>query len=219
MTTRRFALAAGLAFAAGPALAARSKPAAKAKAPKGNGAPGDMTLGSPKAKLQVVEYASLSCPHCARFNATVFPAFKAKYVDTGKVRYTLREMLTPPAQVAAAGFLLARCAGPAKYFKVVDEVFKSQARWGEGDGDIRPIFLEIAKNNGVSEDQFAACLDDQAALQALQARVQAAIDAGVNSTPTFFINGKKVFEGEVTMAQLDQAIAEASKPSKPTSGG
>ena len=167
-----------------------------------------MSLGSPKAKVQVVEYASLSCPHCARFNSEVFPGFKAKYVDTGKVRYTLREMLTPPAQVAAAGFLLARCAGPAKYFKVVDEVFKSQPRWA--DGQIKPIFQEIAKNNGLSDAQFEACLTDQAALKALNGRVQAAIDAGVDSTPTFFIGGEK-HEGEMTLDQLDAAIAEAAK--------
>jgi len=119
-SSRRLLLSAVLALAAGAALAA---PATKLPP-----APGDMSLGSPKARVQVVEYASLSCPHCARFNAEVFPAFRAKYVDTGKVRYTLREMLTPPAEVAAAGFLMARCAGPGKYFKVVDEVFRIIAR-------------------------------------------------------------------------------------------
>jgi len=207
MPTRRFALAAALsaalAVAAGPALAA-----APAKAPaKLPAQAGDMTLGSPKAKVQVVEYASLSCPHCARFHEDVFPAFKAKYVDTGKVRFTFREMLTPPAEVAAAGFLLARCAGPAKYFKVIGEVFASQSRW---DGDLKPIFVEIAKGDGLTEAQFDACLTDQAALQALNGRVKAAIDAGVDSTPTFFVNGKK-FEGEMSLQQLDAAIAAAAK--------
>jgi protein-disulfide isomerase len=195
--TRRLVLAAALALSAGAVLAAPAKP------------PGDMSLGSPKAKVQVVEYASLSCPHCARFNNDVFPAFKARYVDTGQVRYTLREMLTPPAQVAAAGFLLARCAGPGKYFKVVDEVFRSQPRWTQGDGDIRPIFLEIANNNGLSETQFDACLKNPDSLAALQSRVQAAVDAGVNSTPTFFVNGKKVGEGEMSLEQLGAAIAAA----------
>ena len=79
--------------------------------------PDDMSLGNPKAKVQVIEYASLSCPHCAHFNETIFAPFKTKWVDTGKVRYTLKEMLTPPQQVAAAGFLMARCAGPAKSAK------------------------------------------------------------------------------------------------------
>jgi protein-disulfide isomerase len=216
MTTRRLALAAVLALGATVALAAPAKPHAKAEAgkpgPEAKGPPADFSLGSPKAKIQVVEYASLSCPHCARFNIDVFPAFRARYVDTGQVRYTLREMLTPPAQVAAAGFLLARCAGPDKYFKVVDEVFRSQPRWTQGDGDIRAIFLEIGKNNGLSEAQFDACLTDQAGLTALQGRVQAAVDSGVNSTPTFFVNGKKVSEGEMSLEALDAAIAAAKKP-------
>jgi protein-disulfide isomerase len=166
-----------------------------------------MNLGSPKAKVQVVEYASLSCPHCARFNADAFPAFKAKYVDTGKVRYTLREMLTPPAEVAAAGFMLARCAGPGKYFKVVDAVFRSQSQW---DGDIKPLFLGIARNNGLTDAQFEACLTNQDNLKGLNARVKAAIDAGVSSTPTFFVNGVK-YEGEQTLDKLDAAIAAARK--------
>jgi protein-disulfide isomerase len=155
----------------------------------------------------VVEYASLSCPHCARFNADVFPAFKAKYVDTGKVRYTLREMLTPPAEVAAAGFMMARCAGPGKYFAVVDAVFRSQDKW---DGDIKPVFLGIAKKNGMTDAQFESCLTSQANMDAVNKRVKAAIDLGVSSTPTFFINGKK-YEGEQTLDKLDLAIAAAGK--------
>ena len=91
-------------------------------------APGDMSLGDPKARIHVVEYLSLSCPHCAHFNETVFPALKAKYVDKGRVYYTVRELLTPPENVAAAGFLMARRAGPARYFTVVDQVFRSQPR-------------------------------------------------------------------------------------------
>lgn len=203
MATRRHALISALAVAltvaAGSSLAAPAKLPAQA---------GDMTLGSPKAKVQVIEYASLSCSHCANFHNDVFPAFKAKYIDTGKVHFTFRELLTPPAEVAAAGFLLARCAGPTKYFKVVGEVFASQERWTEGD--LKPIFVEIAKANGLSEAQFDACLTDKAALEALNGRVKAALDLGVNSTPTFFVNGKK-FEGEMSLQQLDAAITAAGK--------
>jgi len=194
----RLALTFALAFAGAAVAAAPTKLAPRAD---------DMSLGSAKAKVQVVEYASLSCPHCARFNADVFPGFKAKYVDTGKVRYTLREMLTPPAEVAAAGFMMARCAGPAKYFKVVDEVFRSQDRWGE---QIQPVFLGIAKQNGMTEAQFAACLTDEAAQKEINTRVKAALDLGVDSTPTFFVNGKK-YEGELSLQQLDAAIVAAGK--------
>jgi len=210
--TRRLALIAALApivaLALGLAPWAPAAAATKAKPAKLAAAPGDMSLGSPRAKVQVVEYASLSCPHCAKFNNEVFPAFKAKYVDSGQVRYTLREMLTPPAEVAAAGFMLARCAGPAKYFTVVDQVFKSQPQWA--DGKIKPIFVQIAKDNGLDEARFDACLNNKEGLAALRSRVAAAVAAGVNSTPTFLINGK-TYQGELTMEQLDAAIAEAKK--------
>jgi protein-disulfide isomerase len=200
--TRRVAIAAAagvVALAAAPAWAAPA-------------APGDMNLGNPKARVHVVEYLSLTCPHCAHFNAEVYPAFKAKYVDTGKVYYTVRELLTDPAQVAAAGFLLARCNGGSKYFKIVDEVFKSQPRWQSGQ--IKPIFVEIAKANGVTEAQFEACITDQKAQEALEARVQYAIDTDkVTGTPTFFVNGVAMPNDHVpTLAELDAAIAKAAKP-------
>jgi protein-disulfide isomerase len=197
---RRSVLAAA-ALALGAGRAALAAPAA---------APAEMSLGNPKAKVQVVEYASLSCSHCAAFNAEVFPAFKKKYVDTGRVRYTLREFLTQPANVAAAGFLTARCAGPAKYFSVVDGVFRSQAEWGAGD--VKPSLLKVARANGLTEAQFEACLKDQAALDALVARVQKAQQDGITATPTFVINGRKVKEGVMTLPELDAAIAAAGQP-------
>jgi protein-disulfide isomerase len=172
--------------------------------------PDDMSLGNPKAKVEVIEYASLSCPHCAHFNETIFAPFKAKWVDTGKVRYTLKEMLTPPQQVAAAGFLMARSAGPAKYFKVVDEVFRSQPRWE--NGKIKAVFLEIGAVNGLNEAQFNACLTDEKGQDALNARAQRAAQVdGVNSTPTLFINGKQIDPLPQSPAEMDAAIEAALK--------
>lgn len=196
--TRRAALAIAAAFAAGSVMAA---PAAL---------PDDMSLGNPKARIHVIEYASLSCPHCAHFNETVFAGFKTRWVDTGKVRYTLKEMLTAPEQVAAAGALLARCAGPAKYFKVVDEVFRSQPRWA--DGKIKSVLMEIAAANGVSADQFNACMQDQAALDALTLRAKRAFEVdGVDSTPTVFVNGVKLNPLPQSPAEMDAAIAKVLK--------
>jgi len=170
----------------------------------------DMSMGSPTAKIQVIEYASLSCPHCGHFNETIFPSLKSKYIDTGKVRYTLKEMLTEPTTVAAAGFLIARCAGPAKYFTVVDQVFRSQPRWQSGN--IKPIFREIAAANGVDEAHFDACLTDQAGIEAISARARRAAEQdGVNSTPTLFINGQKLEGVPQTPQDLDAAIAAATK--------
>ncbi|MFN3524254.1 MAG: DsbA family protein [Phenylobacterium sp.] len=172
---------------------------------------GDMSLGDPNAKVKVVEYASASCTHCASFAINVFPEFKAKYIDTGKVHYTLKEFLTPPNELAAAGFLIARCAGKDKYFTVLDGVFRNQAEMFT-TGDMRGGLLKVAQSAGMTEEQFNACVSDSEALKALNARVERAVKQDkITGTPTFFVNGKKIAEGEVTLAQLDAAIAEASK--------
>lgn len=178
----------------------------------GGPATGDaMSMGDPNAKVKMIEYASVTCSHCATFNNEVFPEFKKKYIDTGKVHYTLKEFLTPPENVASAGFLLARCAGKDKYFGVVDAIFHSQEQMFIS-GDPRATLLTVAKSAGMSEDQFNKCLSDEKAREALNSRVETAIRSdGVSSTPTFFINGKKVKEGAMTMAELDAAVAEASK--------
>ena len=178
------------------------------------GAPGpeDMTMGNPDAKVLVAEYASVACPHCAAFNNDIFPAFKAKYVDTGKVHYVLHEMLVggqAEQALAAAGFLLARCAGKDKYFAVTDEIFKAQSQIFASQ-DLRGGLLRIAQSMGMTEPQFNACIGDQTALKALDARVEKAGKDGVDSTPTFIINGQKLV-GEQTLATLDQAIAKAEK--------
>ena len=186
------------------ALTGCARPAAQAD-------PAAMSMGDPNAKVHVEEYASTTCTHCGRFANEVFPAFKARYIDTGKVRYTLHEFLTPPQGVAAAGFLTARCAGPEKYFEVIDTLFKGQAEM-YAKGDASDLLHKAAEVGGLSEEQFNACISDEAARNALVARVQKAIDERhVNATPTFFINGKKVKEGEMSLAELDAAVAEASK--------
>ena len=182
------------------------------RAGKGAASTEDMSLGDSNAKVKVVEYASATCPHCARFNADVFPAFKAKYIDTGKVHYTFKEFLTPPNDVAAASFLLARCAGKDKYFTVVDSVFRSQEQMFGGAETPRDVLLRIAQSAGMTEQQFNACVGDEAALKALNARVEKAMRTDkINSTPTFVINGKTVKEGEISLAELDAAIAAAAR--------
>jgi protein-disulfide isomerase len=170
----------------------------------------DMSLGNPKARVKVVEYASASCLHCAHFNNDVFPAFRKKYIDTGKVHYTLREMLTPPANFAAAAFVTARCAGPGRYFTVLDTVYRGLENLYEG-GDPGALLTKAGAAGGLSKDKVQACLSDQAAAEALDARVAQAREAGVSATPTFFVNGKMVAQGAMTLPQLDAAIAAAGK--------
>src|SRR5581483_1885730 len=131
----------------------------------------DMTLGDPNAKVTVIEYASATCPHCARFNNEVFPSFKAKYIDTKKIRYVFREFLTPPQEVAAAAFLTARCAGKDKYFSVLDAVFHGQQQMFEG-GDPRTFLMHIAQSAGLTDQQFDACVSNDDAIKALNDRVQ-----------------------------------------------
>ncbi len=179
------------------------------KAPKADAA--DMSMGDAKAKVQMIEYASASCSHCARFNNDVFPAFKAKYIDSGKVHYTFKEFLTPPVEVAAAGFLTARCAGKDKYFSVLDAIFHSQEEMFQ-TGDMRGVLLRVAQSAGMTEAQFNSCITDETALKALNARVDNATkNDKISGTPTFIINGKQVASGEVTLQQLDAAVADASK--------
>jgi protein-disulfide isomerase len=167
-----------------------------------------MALGSPKAPVTVIEYASVGCPHCGVWAREVFPVFKAKYVDTGRVRFVFHELLTGDPALAAAGFLLARCVAPTKYFQVVDAIFADQDRIA-AEGPAGQL-LQIAKTAGLSEAQYSACLADEAALDALNARTEKdARDHGVTGTPTFFVGGEKL-TGEQSLAALDAAIAHAA---------
>ena len=171
------------------------------------GGDGENSMGNANAKVTMIEYASVTCPHCARFNEEVFPAFKAKYIDTGKVRYIFREFLTPPQQVAAAGFLIARCAGKDKYFSVVDAIFHSQQEMFTQGGDIRGILFRIGRSAGLTDDKINTCVQDEKALKDLNDRFEKAINVDkIDGTPTFVINGKKMESGEKTLAQLDAEI-------------
>jgi protein-disulfide isomerase len=170
----------------------------------------EYVMGDPSAKVSVTEYASVACPHCAKFDAQVFPALKAKYIDTGKVRFALREMLVGDqgmVQVAAAGFMLARCAGQDRYFQVVEAMYRAQPEIFN-TGDLKGVLTRIAKDNGLSEPQMEACVSDQAGLDALNARVKLADADHVQGTPTFLVNGRKLDEHgkEPDLALFDAAL-------------
>jgi protein-disulfide isomerase len=201
------------------ALSALAAPALAAAPPL----PEDMSLGNSKAPVTVVEYASASCPHCARFNNNIFPAFKKAYIDSGKVHYVFREFLTPPVEVAAAGFLVARCAGQQKYFEVLDDFFRGQANAYE-TGDVKGLIMSAGQKAGLSEAQINACLSDEAAIKSLNDRVEHYVqNDGVNATPTFVVNGKKLpdLDHEVTLQDLSNAIDPLLKGGKahgPTHG-
>ena len=164
----------------------------------------DLALGPDDAKVTVVEYASMTCGHCAHFTTDVWPEFKKKYVDTGKVRYVFREF--PLDNLAAAASMLARCTGKDKTFPLIEVLFEKQKEWAFGEGNPVPRLFEIAKQAGFTQDSFDKCLTDQKLLDDITAgRTRAADVFGVSATPTFFINGKKL-DGAPTMEKLDAAI-------------
>jgi len=174
--------------------------------------PADHLLGNPKAKVTIIEYGSVACPICGRFNVTVMPDLKTKYIDTGKARYVFRPMLTGVPTIAVAGTRLAECAGKDRYFDVVDKVMRGQAEyyaWGENDMLARPVLLRIASDFGFNEDAYNKCVLDAAAIKALNASNRAYIEAGIDSTPTFFINGKRFEYHGGGIAEFDKAIAAA----------
>ena len=177
---------------------------------KGGAAEGDMGLGAAEgAKVTVVEYASVTCSHCAAWNAEVWPELKAKYVDNKKIRFVFREFPTPPQDIAVAGFLIARCAGEDKYFDVVHDIMASQTEWQAGVNP-RTTLFRAAAAAGLSESQTQACISDKSAIEAMEKRIRAGIDAGVTGTPTFLVNGVKAVDS--SLAGLSQVIdAELAK--------
>jgi protein-disulfide isomerase len=163
---------------------------------------GDRTLGKDDAPVTIVEYASMTCPHCAHFHESTYPELKKRYIDTGKVRFIFREYPLDP--LAAGASMLARCADKEQFYPLIETLFQQQRQWAVE----KPIpqLMAIAKQAGMSEQKFNACLSDQKMLEAMQAEQKRATDKfGVNSTPTLFINGKKQVGG-VSIDDLAKVI-------------
>ncbi|MDZ5698810.1 DsbA family protein [Chelativorans sp. M5D2P16] len=165
------------------------------------GALPERAQGAEDAPVTIVEYASMTCSHCASFHVNTYPALKEQYIDTGKVRLILREFPFDPR--AEAGFMLARCADN-KYFAMVDVLFKQQRSWAAAQ-DARGALLNIAKLAGFSQESFEACLTDQQLLDDVRAVRARGADFGVEATPTFFINGKK-YSGAMSIEQMSAII-------------
>lgn len=171
----------------------------------------EMALGKTDAPVKIVEYMSMTCPHCAHFHNTTFDAIKQKYVDTGKVEFVLREFPFDPR--AAAAFMLARCnpqkpedlATPEQYFPMVAMLFKQQQVWAAAD-DGRGALLQMSKLAGFTEDSFTKCLTNQKLLDEVNAtRERGSKDFGVNATPTFLINGKR-YSGDMPVDTMSALI-------------
>jgi len=174
------------------------------------GALPDMSLGKADAPVTIVEYASATCPHCAHFHETTFPELKKRYIDTGKVHFIFREFPLDP--LAAAAFMLARCAGKDdsnRYFAMIDTLFRQQKEWAV-QKPIPPL-LAIAKQAGFTEATFNECLANQDLLDSIEKVRQRAIDDfKVKSTPTFFVNGTE-HDGALTIENMAKLIDEQLK--------
>lgn len=165
----------------------------------------DIAIGPADAKVTVVEYASMTCGHCANFALKVFPEFKKKYIDSNQVRFILREF--PLDNLAAAASMLARCAGGDKTHPMIETLYEKQADWAFASGNPVPKLFDIAKQAGFTQESFDKCLTDQKLLDQITAqRTRASETFGVQSTPTFFINGKRLQE-TATLEALDKVIA------------
>ncbi len=200
------ALAALAGLAAAPAIAAdQTVPVAQLMAEP---ALPDLWLGSKDAPVTMIEYASMTCTHCAAFHAESWPTLKSKYIDTGKVHFVLREFPLDP--LATAGFMLGRCAGPDKRNAITDLLFDQQKNWAFVDKPVEALENTV-KQAGVTHDAFEACLKDQALYNKVNAERDAAgKDFKVDATPTFFINGVK-HPGELSVEDLDKILAPLVK--------
>lgn len=206
---------AGEAAQTAPSAPAQTAPSAEAvKVPEAEGSvdmaevlkPGalpEMALGEANAPVTIVEYMSMTCPHCADFHNNTFEAIKTKYVDSGKVRFIVREFPFDPR--AAAAFMLARCAPEGQYFPMVSMLMKQQETWAAAE-DGRGALLQMSKLAGFTEDSFTACLTNQKLLDDVNAvRERGAKEFGIAATPTFLINGKR-YSGDMSVDTMSALI-------------
>jgi protein-disulfide isomerase len=177
----------------------------------------DMMMGADDAPVTLIEYASVTCPHCATFHETILPGIKEKYIDTGKVKMVFREFPTPPAEFSLIGSLMARCTaekvGEDAYFLVIGSLMKDQRTWIYGD-DPKAELLKIAAQTGMDEPAFDACLKRQELVDLINNNTKEAIEKfNIQGTPSFLVNGEKMAlhsEEDFTKA-LDEAIAKAAE--------
>ncbi len=166
----------------------------------------DMFIGEEDAPVTIIEYASLTCPHCRAFHVDTYPELKEKHIDTGQARLIFREF--PFDDAALAAFMLARCAGEDKYFAMIDVLFEQQAIWTSRDRNVAEELFKIARLAGFTEASFQECLTNVELAQGIRAmKDHAALNFGVRSTPTFFINGEQL-DGNYPLSRFDEIIED-----------
>ncbi|NNM73008.1 DsbA family protein [Enterovirga aerilata] len=206
MLSRREALGT-LGSALGAAALLRSVPASAQDVPAAElavpGPLGDVWQGPEDAKVTVIEYASLTCSHCAHFHKTTYPELKKRYLEGGQVRFTLREFPLDP--LATAGFMLARADGSARYYPITDMLFETQQSWAFASKPLDAL-AQTMRQAGFSQEKFETTLRDQKLYDAVNAvRNRAADKFKVDSTPTFFVNGQRI-KGAASIDELEKII-------------
>ena len=170
----------------------------------------DRILGKPDAPITIVEYASLTCPHCAHFTNEILPEIKKKWIDTGKAKLVLRDFPLDGMAVRAA--MIARCAPPDRFYAYIDTFFANQTNWATAS-DSQAALGRLAELGGMSKESVDKCLKDNALEnQILQSRLTASKQLGVDATPTFFVNGTK-FTGAPTVEEFDKLLTGLSPKS------
>jgi protein-disulfide isomerase len=190
---------------AAPLLAAMAPAAFAGNLPRIGSA--DRVVGDPNAPVTVVEYGSLACPHCAEWQMGTYYAFKERFIDTGRVRFVFRDMLTEPVTEATQAAAVARCAAPEQYFEVIHTFYRWQST-ARNFGPVSEWYDRAIAVSGRTREQIDACVQDPATLAAIRNSMNGGIAAGVTKTPTFFVNGKITTDG--TLETLGAAIDEAS---------
>ncbi|MGA0533666.1 DsbA family protein [Hansschlegelia sp. KR7-227] len=169
--------------------------------------PNEHVFGAPDAKVTVIQYASLTCHNCRAFHMETWPEVRRRYVDTGKIRFVVREFPLDP--VSAGAFMLARCSGAPKWAATVDLLYRTDERWAHAPDPVAGLH-ELMHENGMGSAAFEECLSDQALLDDINAIADRGAAAGVKATPTFVVDGKFA-AGRLTIeefaALVDPAIA------------
>lgn len=168
------------------------------------GSLGEMFIGPEDAPVTIIEYASMTCPHCAAFHADTFPVLKERHIDTGNARLLFREF--PFDDAALVAFMLARCAGPDRYFAMIDVLFEQQRVWTSPDNNVLNELFKIARLAGFTESTFRECIaNEEVAAGVREVKDRGALEFGVRSTPTFFINGERL-DGNYGIDAFDDLI-------------
>lgn len=179
---------------------------ALAQGPAGLLDPGPLpekTFGAADAPVTVIEYASLTCRFCMNFHLQTWPEFKTRYVDTGKVRFIIREFPLNP--LAMAAFMLARCAGEDKWYAAVDMLYRTRDSWTSADKPLDAL-TQTMRQTGMTQDSVEACLKREDLYQGIRQVSERGKSFGVDATPTFFVNGEK-HVGALTIAQFEEILA------------